>query len=160
MEDERERLSDLVYWNLSDQLDRVLQTTKPEVINRKNKENGETLLIYAVRVTREKCVRALLANGADQSIIDDIGWTPLMVAVHFGHLSILKLLYEHPTGGSAVARRKDKEGCTVFDIVKWYPWKPDVAAYLEQREREFQAIENVLPTEIAQLVDAYRLGEP
>ena len=57
-------------------------------------------------------VQLLLDRGADQSLADDRGRTPLMIAAARGHAEIVALLLER---GGELARR-DRQGKTARDL--------------------------------------------
>ncbi len=49
-------------------------------------------------------VRSLLKHGANVNIYDDVGWTPLMYAVHLKHIDIAICLLEYGANYSAVQK--------------------------------------------------------
>ena len=52
----------------------------------------KTALVAAVESDRLEAARVLLDGGADPSLLDSEGVTPLMVAAMGGHLEVLRLL--------------------------------------------------------------------
>ena len=65
---------------------------------------GEPLLCLACRLGRERSVTALLAcSPASQLDREDCsGFTPLILATHAGHLSIVRLLLQQPAVGTSL----------------------------------------------------------
>ena len=58
--------------------------------------SGNTALFWVSNRDHEAIVRELLAHGADVSIMDEFGWTPLMLASSEGHLTVMRLLCDAP----------------------------------------------------------------
>lgn len=141
-------------------LEEVLKA-EPGLVNSERDSDEWTLLRWATWDGHEECVRMLLATGADQTIIGLSGWTPMMGAAIAGKLSIVKLLYEHPTGGEAVARLKNYYGQTALACARENN-KDHVVVYLETKERETaewcSAIDASFIPDIADLVKGYLVG--
>lgn len=53
-----------------------------------------TPLHVAVRTNNESIVRLLIASGADPTLVDDSGFTPLQLAIECGHSSLLPILLQ------------------------------------------------------------------
>nr|AEF38434.1 AnkC [Anaplasma marginale] len=62
--------------------------------------NGDNLLIYAVRHGAIDTVRYLLSNGADVSVKNDRGETPLSVAIDKGRVDMINAISEMQVGFS------------------------------------------------------------
>lgn len=73
-------------------------------IDAKNKD-GWTVLMQAVLVGSEKCVRFLLREGADANAKENRGETPLMLAAWANRGEIMQLLLA--AGADLESRRKD-----------------------------------------------------
>ncbi len=81
---------------------------------------AEFLLIGPVMYGQFDVVRLLLAQGADASRADSLGYTPLMYAVltEAGSLDVVKLLLAH----GADAKVKAKDGLTALTFAKRKSW--------------------------------------
>lgn len=55
-------------------------------------ENGETVLIKAVKNGKTEMIKLLLDRGADVNIADGSGYTPLMLAAFRGYTDVVELL--------------------------------------------------------------------
>ncbi len=73
-------------------------------------DNGTALAAAAVKGDT-KMAKVLLENKADPNIADDLGVTPLVYAVQFENIDLIKLLLEY----NASKTYKDKEGRTPQD---------------------------------------------
>lgn len=62
-----------------------------EIVNAQDRF-GQTALHLAVSNNRDECVQFLLENGADTSLTDRKGRTPLQIAEECGYQSLLDLL--------------------------------------------------------------------
>ena len=60
-------------------------------------DEGNTALICACANGRENIVRHLLSKGAKLDSFNNYGWTALMAASYYGHLSIVTTLLQHNT---------------------------------------------------------------
>jgi ankyrin repeat protein len=72
-----------------------------------------TAMWLACSVSRTPVVRLLLERGADPTIANIEGGTPLMAASREGHLEVVHLLLAHPTAG-AIINRRDRFGRTAL----------------------------------------------
>lgn len=75
-----------------------------------------TPLAIAAQKNNQKAALLLLSQGADINKADDIlGWSPLHVAAHYGHVKMIELLIYY--GKDAIRfDLKDKNGKTAFEI--------------------------------------------
>nr|WP_240375119.1 ankyrin repeat domain-containing protein [Anaplasma marginale] len=70
------------------------------VLEEMRTKNGDNLLIYAVRHGAIDTVRYLLSNGADVSVKNDRGETPLSVAIDKGRVDMINAISEMQVGFS------------------------------------------------------------
>ncbi len=65
---------------------------------------GLSALAVACQCGADACARLLLEAGASMQSKDGVGYTPLMHAGKFGHVHVLRVLFEHMSGGDLNAR--------------------------------------------------------
>lgn len=70
-------------------------------------------------------IRLMLMYSFDPNITDEAGNTPLMKAVQYGHLEIVKLLYSYLANITA----KNNVGWSALEFAK-YSYQPDIEFYL------------------------------
>lgn len=70
------------------------------VMEKMRAENGDNLLIHAVRHGAIDTVRYLLSNGADVGVKNDKGETPLSVAIDKGRVDVINAISEMQVGFS------------------------------------------------------------
>lgn len=151
-------LWDVVLQRDSELLDRMLidDSTRINAV-----ELGWTLLAWAACTGRESIVPVLLKHGADQTLADGAGCTPMMFAAGLDSLSIVQALYTHPTGGPAVANLRDLNGNTAMDHARVND-RPSIVEYLAEKRVEAlaweAAIKASLPPDINDLVIQYYSG--
>ena len=94
-------VSELINNRQSDQLKSCLENSFKHI----NLKNDDSLLMKARKAGDKKCVKLLIAHGADVSFVSHYsGHTALTLACRFGRESIVKLLLElgalvNPPGG-------------------------------------------------------------
>ncbi|KAG9314294.1 hypothetical protein JVU11DRAFT_5083 [Chiua virens] len=106
-------------------------------------EDGLGLISQAVQgfgsesdreVEREECVRLLIAQGADVSNADNVGWTPLHHAAILAPPSLVSYLMTHGCSPFSVTKRQ----LTPLDIVTAHtilPGREDIVLLLEESMR-------------------------
>ena len=57
--------------------------------------DGNTPLLYAVYKGHRECVSILLEHGADMTIANAMGYTPLHLATVLGHTEVEKIINEY-----------------------------------------------------------------
>lgn len=62
------------------------------VLNFAEYSNEETALTVAIYSNSDEIVQLLLQSGADPSLQDSLGWTPLMTAANYGDIEAVELL--------------------------------------------------------------------
>ncbi|KAF8140333.1 DIL domain-containing protein [Boletus edulis] len=85
-------------------------------------------------IEREECVRLLIAQGADVSNADNVGWTPLHHAAILAPPSLVSYLMTHGCSPFSVTKRQ----LTPLDIVTAHtllPGREDIALLLEESMR-------------------------
>ena len=65
---------------------------------------GLSALAVACQCGADACARLLLEAGASMQSKDGVGYTPLMHASKFGHVHVLRVLFEYMSGGDLNAR--------------------------------------------------------
>jgi len=93
------------------------EATLRDVLNhRSGAYGGRTMLGIAAQWGATALVRVLVASGADRSIADDDGWTPLMEAARTGHLAFVRFLLAEADGLDLAAR--NTEGLTALGVAR------------------------------------------
>ncbi|TDL28514.1 hypothetical protein BD410DRAFT_893510 [Rickenella mellea] len=85
-------------------------------------------------IEREECVRLLIAEGADVTVADKAGWTPLHYSALLAPPTLISHLLNHGCSPLTVTKR----GLTALDVVTAYsviPGREDVALFLEEAMR-------------------------
>ena len=58
-------------------------------------DDGNTLLCWAASQGHISLIQMLITSGADLHMVNNVGWSPLMVAARAGHLHAARLLLQH-----------------------------------------------------------------
>ncbi len=98
-------------------------------ISSKSARKGMCALTYAFEMRKFELIPFLVESGADLSVVDDEGRTPLHAAVGAGDLSLVKLLVEKGADLSA----KDMQGRTPEALARdcYYDGVDEIREYLE-----------------------------
>lgn len=95
-------------------------------LNQSISTTDQTVLGLAVWNNHLKMVQWLLNNGANVDIVDNQGWTPLMIAAYSGFTDIVtELLKHHPD-----TAKKNNRGLTAFDLAVFRN-HPDIVGLLK-----------------------------
>ena len=130
----------------------------PELVNERD-HHGLTALHWAAHLNKPQYVTLLLQHGAEQTATSRDGGTPMMEAVGYGRLRVLKLLYEHSSGGPGIARMKNYDGYTASSLAR-EAYLP-AAIYLEQKEEKAMIVSSLIdrelrfPIELGDLIKEY-----
>ncbi|KAJ8352494.1 hypothetical protein SKAU_G00239700 [Synaphobranchus kaupii] len=85
--------------------------------------DGRTLLASAAQAGVVDAVELLLSRGADPTLADHQGQTPLTLAARQGHLGVLRALLDWAVRGSEAAQtvleHADSEGWTALRLAAW-----------------------------------------
>ncbi|UPL00233.1 hypothetical protein LCI18_011167 [Fusarium solani-melongenae] len=101
-----------------------------EQLEARNKDGQTALHIAAQSQGKCNALRALLARGSDVSAVDENGETPLSLAIVWGSVESVKLLFEYGADISAIDEEA-LEMCTQEE--------PEIAKYLSERGVEMPA---------------------
>jgi ankyrin repeat protein len=71
---------------------------------------GHTALWYASYFGRLSAVRVLLERGADPTLADQDGPTPLMAACDSGQIRVVRVLLAHPSAQATTTTRLTRAG--------------------------------------------------
>jgi hypothetical protein len=80
--------------------------------------NGKTLIYCACQRGETKLVRKLIKMGAQPTISDDSGFTPLMAAITNGHLEVVRVLLRHQSVIHQINHTDNKGLCAMDYAVK------------------------------------------
>lgn len=152
---------DAVWKDSAEELQRMLEED-PSLVHTTSEGPGWTLLGLASERGRVFCLKVLLKMGADQHQPTVRLETPFVDAVWQDHPSVVRLLYEHPSGGPELLRMRNCNGTLPVDLAKKHR-DPAIRHYLLSKEEEArqwcEAIDKQLPPEVAGLVKGYYTGE-
>lgn len=103
-------------------------------------------------------VQLLLGHKANKNLQDNWGWTPIMYAGSYGHVSIVKELI----GRGANISLKNKKGQFLIDIVRAkrdeFEWRNDLVSFIEKTENDLtsQMFADGLQTMFGRILHATR----
>lgn len=116
--------------------------------------NAVFSLTEAAAAGREKLVRTRLKQGYNVNEHNEMGKTPLHLAVQGGHEAVVKLLLQE--GGDVLAQ--DKEGHTPVDLAKDAKLKKVLQVAVTTRQRELEVIAQLRQGNYAPLKEALSKG--
>lgn len=109
-----------------------------------------TALTYAIRHDNERLVRFLVSHGADPNIVNDAGYTALILASEHMHTSSMKALLEcgadpdiqiHIHGHTALIRAIDRKHGASVKVLLEHGADPNIRLYLHKHTALMVAIQ-------------------